>query len=185
VTTVVGVVLVAACSVFFGTRGRRFRLAGPLLLLRLIATWVFGLVVGFSLIYVGSFPMRVLSDAEALIGFGLLPVSMSEIVLLYPALSRMRLRARSVAHLVDAERRTRLQVPRSGTAAMLEKLACRFAQDGLADGAPEPIRLAAAALDASLSDFARALAQRFVPVRSRDRDAAFEACASDHRIDRA
>lgn len=242
--------------------GPLFQLAGPLVLLVLIATWVIGLIIGFSLIYVGSFPvqfrtstaavpsavqpllstlhfsfetlitlgygdlmprsfpMRLLSDVEALIGFGLLTASMTEIVLLYPALSRMRLLARSVAHLVEAERRMGLQVPRSGTAAMLEKLArdvtrartdlvhfpivyyfvtgdadasvarwthqlCRFAHDGLADGAPEPIRLAAAALDASLTDLARVLAVRFVPARPANRDAVFEAFASDHGIGRA
>jgi hypothetical protein len=39
-----------------------------------------------------------------LIGFGLLTASVSSVVLLYPALSRMRLLARGVAHLVAAER---------------------------------------------------------------------------------
>ena len=50
--------------------------------------------------------MRFASTSEALIGFGLLTASVSSVVLLYPALSRMRLLARGVAHLVAAERAT-------------------------------------------------------------------------------
>jgi hypothetical protein len=50
--------------------------------------------------------MRFASSSEALIGFGLLTASVSSVVLLYPALSRMRLLARGVAHLVAAERAT-------------------------------------------------------------------------------
>lgn len=47
---------------------------------------------------------RVLSNIEALVGFGLLTASVSSIVLIYPALSRMRLLARGISHLTGAER---------------------------------------------------------------------------------
>jgi hypothetical protein len=123
-------------------------LAGPLTLIVVVGVWVLGLVLGFSLVYLGHYPdefrtsMGVLpapshefanvlyfsfatlttlgygdpvpataftrgtATTQALLGFGLLTASVSSIVLLFPALSRMRLLAREVSHVVKAERHT-------------------------------------------------------------------------------
>jgi hypothetical protein len=66
---------------------------------------------------------RLAAATEGLIGFGLLTASVSWIVLLYPALSRMRLLARGVSHLVDAERDTGTCVAESGSDVVLSGLA--------------------------------------------------------------
>ena len=66
---------------------------------------------------------RLLSNIEALVGFGLLTASVSSIVLLYPALSRMRLLARGVSHLVGAERDVGHALVASGSDVVLNSLA--------------------------------------------------------------
>jgi hypothetical protein len=70
-----------------------------------------------------SVTARSAATVEALIGFGLLTASVSSIVLLYPALSRMRLLARGVSHLVAAERHTGIAVAGSGSDVVLNGLA--------------------------------------------------------------
>jgi len=66
---------------------------------------------------------RLAAGLEGLIGFGLLTASVSWIVLLYPALSRMRLLARGVSHLVDAERKTAIRLAATGSEIVLSGLA--------------------------------------------------------------
>jgi hypothetical protein len=72
--------------------------------------------------------MRFTSAFEALVGFGLLTASVSSIVLLYPALSRMRLLARTVSHVVEAERRTGIPLAHAGLHALLSDLTRRVTQ---------------------------------------------------------
>jgi hypothetical protein len=67
--------------------------------------------------------LRFLSATEALIGFGLLTASVSSIVLLYPAVSRMRLLAGEVSNMVSAERRTGLSLGESLSESALMQLA--------------------------------------------------------------
>jgi voltage-gated potassium channel Kch len=161
--------------------------------------------------------LRFTAAVEALIGFGLLTASVSAIVLIYPALARMRVLARGVAALVDAERRAGISVAESGAHEVLERLArdvvhartdlvhfpliyyfaaadenasalhwtnqlARMAQEGASAERPAQMRLAAAALDRALSDFADLLADRFVHAEAGDRDAVFEAVARDHAV---
>jgi hypothetical protein len=57
------------------------------------------------------------------VGFGLLTASVSSIVLLYPALSRMRLLARGVCHIVDAERASGIALADTGSDVALSSLA--------------------------------------------------------------
>lgn len=54
--------------------------------------------------------LRILATGEALIGFSLVTASVSWIVLLYPALGRMRTLARRALILVNAEQSTGVQV---------------------------------------------------------------------------
>jgi hypothetical protein len=68
-------------------------------------------------------PLRFVSDVEALIGFGLLTASVSSIVLLYPALSRLRSLARRVSHICAAEQRTGVPLGGSGSDRILAHLA--------------------------------------------------------------
>jgi ion channel len=240
---------------------RRLPLAGPVVLVTVIGTWVAGLVIGFSLMYylaypadfrtsTGSIPagssrfssvlyfsfetlvtlgygdlvpqtplMRTVSTIEALVGFGLLTASVSSIVLLYPALSRMRLLARGMSHLVAAEKQLGLLVVDSGSDVVLNSLArdvtharidlmhfpivyyfavsdrpaaiatwmrdlTRLAIDGRSPGRPEHVRLASAALDAALHDFADILERRFLHTHSQDRQQIFESFARDHLVSR-
>jgi hypothetical protein len=177
------------------------------------------ITLGYGDVVPQSFVLRLAASIEGLVGFGLLTASVSEIVLLYPALSRMRLLARGVAHIVAAERRTRIAVADSGSDVILASLArdvahartdlvhfpilyyfaigdgdasvarwtrqlCRLAQEGVAEGATERVRVAAAALDAALTDFAALLARRFLSRDSADREAVFAAYAADHAVDR-
>jgi hypothetical protein len=67
--------------------------------------------------------MRLVATSEALIGFGLLTASVSSIVLLYPALSRMRLLARAVAHVVSSERANGLALAAGDSDVILAGLA--------------------------------------------------------------
>ena len=73
-------------------------------------------------------PVRFLASCEALIGFGLLTASISSVVLLYPALSRTRLLARSIAHAVESERRLGLSVIRADAESVLMSLAQQMTQ---------------------------------------------------------
>ena len=66
---------------------------------------------------------RSLATIEAVVGFGLLTASVSSIVLFYPALSRMRLLARGVSHIVHAEHATGARVAASGSDVILSALA--------------------------------------------------------------
>jgi len=66
---------------------------------------------------------RFSAATEGLVGFGLLTASVSWIVLLYPALSRMRLLARGVSHLVDAERASGIPLASTGSDVALSSLA--------------------------------------------------------------
>jgi len=161
--------------------------------------------------------MRVASTIEALIGFGLLTASVSSIVLLYPALSRMRVLARGVSHLVTAEKESGLSIVDTGSDVVLNSLArdvthartdlvhfpmvyyfapddprasvarwtrdlTRFATDARSPGRPEHVRLAGAALDAALHDFAAILDGRFLHTQSRDRQHIFESYSRDHLV---
>lgn len=67
--------------------------------------------------------MRFVASTEGLVGFGLLTASVSSIVLLYPALARMRLLARGVAHLVEAESGCEVSTGASGSDVILSGLA--------------------------------------------------------------
>src|SRR3954447_12265711 len=67
--------------------------------------------------------LRLLATTEAFLGFGLLTASVSWIVLLYPALSRTRLLARSVSILSDAERKSGISVADTDSDVFLAALA--------------------------------------------------------------
>jgi hypothetical protein len=64
------------------------------------------ITLGYGDIVPHSWAVRFVASTEALVGFGLLTASVSSIVLLYPALARMRLLARTVSHIVSAEQRS-------------------------------------------------------------------------------
>jgi hypothetical protein len=66
---------------------------------------------------------RGLATVEALVGFGLLTASVSAVVLLYPALSRIRLLALSVSHVVSAEQKTGVRLAESPSDGVLNGLA--------------------------------------------------------------
>lgn len=63
------------------------------------------------------------ASTEALVGFGLLTASVSSIVLLYPALARMRLLARGVSHIVDAEKQSGIPLASTDSDVVLSSLA--------------------------------------------------------------
>jgi len=67
--------------------------------------------------------LRLVATAEAFIGFGLLTASVSWIVLLYPALARMRLLARGISILVNAEEKITLRLADSESEVFLAELA--------------------------------------------------------------
>jgi Ion channel len=233
-------------------------LAGPLSIIVVILTWVIGLLLGFSLVFVGSMPtafrtstggtppadepfisslyfsfatlttlgygdivphdwwVRFVSTAEALIGFALLTASVSSIVLLYQGLARMRLLARTMTHLAHAESHTGVKASSLPTEGLLVELAravsgvrvdlihfpilyyfatadrdgsiARWtrALSGLATeslaSAHDNVRLAAASLDAALTDLARHLGEAFLDEREADRATVFAAFARDHKI---
>jgi hypothetical protein len=81
------------------------------------------ITLGYGDIVPQSRLIRLLANIEGLVGFGLLTASVSSIVLLYPALSRMRLLARGVAHIVDAERESGILLAATGSEVMLSGLA--------------------------------------------------------------
>jgi hypothetical protein len=78
---------------------------------------------GFGDIVPKSTLLRYVAATEGLLGFGLLTASVSSIVLLFPAFSRMRLLALSVKHVVEAERATGILVADTGSDAILSALA--------------------------------------------------------------
>jgi hypothetical protein len=67
--------------------------------------------------------LQMTANLEALLGFGLLTASVSSIVLLYPALSRMRLLARSVSQICRAERQAGVSVAATESDVVLAGLA--------------------------------------------------------------
>jgi hypothetical protein len=81
------------------------------------------ITLGYGDLVPHSTMTRLASTLEALVGFGLLTASVSSIVLLYPALSRMRLLARGTEHLVGAEGATGAAVADSGSDVVLNALA--------------------------------------------------------------
>jgi hypothetical protein len=81
------------------------------------------ITLGYGDLVPRSFLLRFTATAEALIGFGLLTASLSEIVLLYPALSRLRLLARSVAHVVAGESQCGIHLSETGSDVLLAQLA--------------------------------------------------------------
>jgi hypothetical protein len=162
---------------------------------------------------------RIASTFEALVGFGLLTASVSSIVLLYPALSRMRLLARGASHLVHAEGSAGVAVadsksdvvlngfardvtharidlmhfpvlyffatndPKASVASWLAHLV-RFAGDAQTPDRPNHVRLAGAALDNALTEFAGILDERYLHTRSGSRERIFDAFARDHLVKR-
>ena len=94
---------------------------------------------GFGDIVPRSTLLRYVAAAEGLLGFGLLTASVSSIVLLFPAFSRMRLLALSVEHVVEAERATGILVVETGSDAILSALpvsvvTCRWGTRRPAEG---------------------------------------------------
>jgi hypothetical protein len=81
------------------------------------------ITLGYGDIVPGSRTIRFVAATEGLIGFGLLTASLTSIVLLYPALSRMRLLARGVAHIVDAERESGISLASTTSDVTLSSLA--------------------------------------------------------------
>lgn len=67
--------------------------------------------------------LRMLSIAEALLGFSLLTASISWVVLIYPALGRMRTLARFAANMVRAEKKTGVDFISSDTEQLIGNLA--------------------------------------------------------------
>jgi hypothetical protein len=94
---------------------------------RLIASLYFSfetlITLGYGDIVPRSRMIRFIASTEGLVGFGLLTASVSSIVLLYPALSRMRLLARGVSHIVDAERESGISLAATASDVMLSSLA--------------------------------------------------------------
>jgi hypothetical protein len=78
---------------------------------------------GFGDLVPTSTLLRFVAATEGLLGFGLLTASVSSIVLLFPAFSRMRLLALSVKHVVEAERATGILVADTGSDTILSALA--------------------------------------------------------------
>jgi hypothetical protein len=71
------------------------------------------ITLGYGDLVPASHLMRFMATLEALIGFGLLTASVSSIVLLYPALARARLLARTAAHAVEAQRLAGISLARA------------------------------------------------------------------------
>ncbi len=86
------------------------------------------ITLGYGDLVPASQLTRFAATFEALVGFGLLTASVSSIVLLYPALSRMRLLARSVSHAVRAEQLAGISFAESGSEAVPAALASAVTQ---------------------------------------------------------
>ena len=144
---------------------RAMPMAGPLLVVLVISTWLVLLVLGFAFIFYGGFPaqfststgqtpteparfaavvyfsyetlitlgfgdlvvrtvfFRFVASTEALIGLGLLTASVSMLMLIYPALARQRVLARTISNMVDAENLTGEDVVTAGSHVLLAGLA--------------------------------------------------------------
>jgi hypothetical protein len=81
------------------------------------------ITLGYGDIVPRSWLVRFVASTEGLVGFGLLTASVSSIVLLYPALARMRLLARGVSHIVDAESLSGIPLAGTGSDVTLSSLA--------------------------------------------------------------
>ena len=81
------------------------------------------ITLGYGDLVPRSALVRFAAGCEATVGFGLLTASVSWIVLLYPALARMRLLARGVSHIVGAERDSGIRLTDSGSDVALSGLA--------------------------------------------------------------
>jgi hypothetical protein len=75
-----------------------------------------------------AFLLRVITTAEGLVGFAIVTASVSEIVLIYPALTRMRTLALGVSHIVRAESRTGVALTETGSDVILSALATAVTQ---------------------------------------------------------
>lgn len=75
-----------------------------------------------------STPLRLLVTFESLVGFALLTASVSSIVLIYPALGRLRVLARQTSILVRMEQEMGLPVLLDGAGGTLEHLAFEVAR---------------------------------------------------------
>jgi hypothetical protein len=81
----------------------------------------------------GDFPphallLRVITTAEGLVGLAIVTASVSEIVLIYPALTRMRTLALGVSHIVRAGSRTGVALTETGSDVILSGLATAVTQ---------------------------------------------------------
>jgi hypothetical protein len=81
------------------------------------------ITLGYGDLVPRAHAMQFLASVEALVGFGLLTASVSAIVLLYPALSRLRLLARAVGHLVQSERKSGIRLAEAASDVVLSGLA--------------------------------------------------------------
>jgi hypothetical protein len=81
------------------------------------------ITLGYGDVVPTAIALRFAATIEAMIGFGLLTASLSSILLLYPALARMRLLARGIGHCVTAERTTGLSIVATHSDVMLAGLA--------------------------------------------------------------
>jgi hypothetical protein len=79
--------------------------------------------LGYGDLVPATVPTRGVATVEALVGFGLLTASVSSIVLIYPALARLRLLARGVAHLVAAEKKVGVALGETCSDVVLNELA--------------------------------------------------------------
>jgi len=82
------------------------------------------ITLGYGDLVPASTFTRFVATTEAVFGFGLLTASVSSIVLVFPALSRMRLLAREVGHVVKAE-----GVIGAGIAGIQPEVVARLARD--------------------------------------------------------
>jgi hypothetical protein len=81
------------------------------------------ITLGYGDVVPQSHLTRFIAATEGLVGFALLTASVSSIVLLYPALSRMRLLARGVSHIVDAEHASGILLAENDSDVILSGLA--------------------------------------------------------------
>jgi hypothetical protein len=81
------------------------------------------ITLGYGDLVPDSALTRIASVAEGLIGFGVLTASVSMLVLIYPALARMRVLARTVSNIAGAEQRTGMSMVGSGSDVMVAALA--------------------------------------------------------------
>lgn len=86
-------------------------------------------------------PLRVVATAEALVGFALVTASVSEIVLIYPALTRMRNLALGVCHTVNGEAKSGVRLADCGSDVILAELATAVTREAFhQNGTESPAR---------------------------------------------